>query len=146
MGGGEEHNGMVTKAISACSCFIRAEGNWKARSSAIPWGEDPEMRRRKALSRRKIHSREKGGGGGGGYVSVTWRLAIGYSGYPLETRPTLFSADGNFWKSNFADLHFWPNLGAGEALAEVREKGVRRFENLTESSGIRNVNERRQIN
>lgn len=88
MGGGEEHNGMVTKAISACSCFIRAEGNWKARSSAIPWGEDPEMRRRKALSRGKIHSREKGGGGGEGirlsYVEIgnrIFRISIGNSAH-----------------------------------------------------------------
>lgn len=54
------------------------------------------MRRRKLAS---VPRKNSSGRKGEGYVSVTWRLAIGYSGYPLETRPTLFSADENFEKA-----------------------------------------------
>lgn len=64
------------------------------------------------LSRGKIHSREKGG-----HFSVTWRLAIGYSGYPLETRPTLFSADGNFEKPILRSP-LLPNLETGEQVSK----------------------------
>lgn len=117
--------------------------------------EDP-VPRKNSFERKGVVKR-----GGGGYVSVTWRLAIGYSGYPLETRPTLFSADGNFEKailpiSTFAE--FRDGRGGGFAF-EVREKvmrmrgegeGSRRERKVPESGWVdsrgRTVNERRQIN
>ena len=127
----EWHNGMVTKAISACSRFIRGEGNWKARSRILLVRRASRNEAKKASVPRKNSSGRKGGRG---YVSVTWRLAIGYSGYPLETRPTLFSADENFEKAILPsplspNLERLRNKGEGNENERKKEEERGRFRN-----------------
>lgn len=115
--GGGGHNGMVTKAISAC--FIRAEGNWKARSriptrkkSGPKWSEeiweDPVPRK---------NSFEGKGGTLLSYVEIgnrIFRISIGNSAH-------FVLCWWKFWKANFA-ISTFAEFRDWRAGCEVRER------------------------
>lgn len=114
--GGGWHNGMVTKAISAC--FIRAEGNWKARSriprskkSGPKWGEeiweDPVPRKNSFEGKGTLLS----------YVEIgnrIFRISIGNSAH-------FVLCWWKFWKANFA-ISTFAEFRDGRAGFEVRER------------------------